>query len=109
MSDTYELVPIAHLFPGMVLADVLLDEQGQVLLAQGAILSEATIASLVRHGVTAVPVARAVPLASPSSAMVQQRLDQIFRRNDREDHDDWATGLLRAYIEDFRLKREVAP
>ncbi|UVW28195.1 hypothetical protein [Massilia sp. H6] len=109
MSDTYELVPIAHLFPGMALADVLLDGQGQVLLAQGAILSEATIASLVRHGVSAVPVARAVPLASPTGAMVQQRLDHLFRHHERDDHDDWATGLLRAYIEDFRLKREVAP
>ena len=109
MSDTYELVPMAHLFPGMVLADVLLDAHGQVLLAQGAVLSEAIIGSLARHGVSAVPVARAVPLAQPSTAMVQERLDHLFRRNDREDHGDWATGLLRRYVEDYRLKRGVAP
>ncbi|NNG23038.1 hypothetical protein [Telluria aromaticivorans] len=109
MSDTYELVPMAHLFPGMVLADVLLDEHGHVLLAQGAVLSEATIASLARHGVAAVPVARAVPLEQPSAESVQQRLDHLFRRNDRDDHGDWATGLLRGYIEDYRLKRGVAP
>ncbi len=109
MSDTYELVPMAHLFPGMVLADVLLDEHGHVLLAQGAVLSEATIASLARHGVAAVPVARAFPLDQPSVESVQQRLDHLFRRNDRDDHGDWATGLLRGYIEDYRLKRGVAP
>ena len=109
MSDTYELVPLAHLFPGMVLADVLLDDQGQVLLAEGAVLSEAIIASLARHGVAAVPVARAVPLAAPGADAVQARLDHVFRRNDRDDHTDWATGLLRRYVEDYRLKREVAP
>ena len=109
MSDTYELVPMAHLFPGMVLADVLLDEQGHILLAQGAVLTEATIGSLARHGVAAVPVARAVPLEQPSEAAVQQRLDHIFRRNDREDHGDWATGLLRRYVEDYRNKRGVTP
>ena len=107
MSDTYELVPMAHLFPGMVLADVLLDEHGHVLLAQGAVLSEATIQSLARHGVAAVPVARAVPLAAPDAATLQARLDHLFRRNDRDDHGDWATGLLRRYVEDYRLKREV--
>ena len=109
MSDTYELVPLAHLFPGMVLADVLLDDQGQVLLAEGAVLSEATIASLARHGVAAVPVARAVPLDAPSADTIQARLDHVFRRNDRDDHADWATGLLRRYVEDYRMKREVAP
>jgi hypothetical protein len=109
MSNTYELVPLAQLFPGMVLADVLLDNQGQVLLAEGAVLSEASIASLARHGVAAVPVARAVPLAAPSADAIQARLDHVFRRNDRDDHADWATGLLRRYVEDYRLKREVAP
>ena len=109
MSDTYELLPMAHLLPGMVLADVLLDEHGHVLLAEGAILTEATIASLARHGVAAVPVARAHPLDQPSAAMVQERLDHVFRHNEREDHGDWATGLLRRYVEDYRLKRGVAP
>ena len=109
MSDQYELVPLAHLFPGMMLADVLLDAQGQVLLAEGAVLSEASILSLARHGVGAVPVRRAVALASPSLDAVQARLDHVFRRNDRDDHGDWATGLLRRYVEDYRLKREVAP
>ena len=58
MSDSYELVPLAHLYPGMVLADALLDAQGHVLLAEGVSLSEASILSLARHGVGAVPIRR---------------------------------------------------
>jgi hypothetical protein len=38
---------------------------------------------------------------------VQARLDYLFRANDREDHADWATGILRRYVEDYRLQREV--
>ena len=30
MSDTYEMTPLAHLYPGMVLADALMDEHGHV-------------------------------------------------------------------------------
>ncbi|SFD63959.1 hypothetical protein [Massilia yuzhufengensis] len=108
MSDTYELLPLAHLFPGMVLADALLDAHGHVLLAEGAVLSEATILSLARHGISAAPISRAVPLATPEPATIQARLDHLFRHNDRDDHGDWATGLLRRYVEDYRLKRGVA-
>ncbi|MGH8853048.1 MAG: hypothetical protein ACREWI_02100 [Telluria sp.] len=108
MSDTYELLPLAHLFPGMVLADVLYDAHGHVLLAAGAVLSEASILSLERHGVGAVPVARANPVSPPDQATIQARLDHIFRRNDRDDHGDWATGLLRSYVEDYRLKHGEA-
>lgn len=109
MSDSYELVPLAHLYPGMVLADALLDARGNVLLAEGAVLSEAAILSLSRHGVGAAPIRRAAPLGEPDPSVVQARLDHLFRRNDRDDHADWATGLLRRYIEDYRLQREVAP
>lgn len=109
MSDSYELVPLAHLYPGMVLADALLDAQGNVLLAEGAVLGEATILSLSRHGVGAAPIRRAAPLSQPDPAAVQERLDRLFRRNERDEHADWATGLLRRYVEDYRLRREVAP
>lgn len=109
MSDSYELVPLAHLYPGMVLADALLDAHGNVLLAEGARLSEATILSLAKHGIGAAPVRRSTPLAKPDAGALQQRLDHLFRHNDRDDHADWATGLLRRYVEDYRLHREVAP
>lgn len=109
MSENVELVPLAHLFPGMVLGDVLLDAHGNMLLAEGAVLSEATIGSLARHGIVAAPIVRAAPASEPDPDAVQQRLDHLFRRNEREDHGDWATGLLRRYVEDYRLRREVAP
>ena len=94
--------------PGMVLSDVLLDDRGNVLIAQGVVLTEAMLASLARHGVEALPIVQAepeAPVADP--AAVQARLDMLFRGNDREDLDDWATGILRRYVEDYRLQREV--
>ncbi len=109
MSDSYELVPLAHLYPGMVLADALLDAHGHVLLTEGAVLSEASILSLSRHGVGAAPIARSAPAPLPEPAALQERLDHLFRHNDRDNHADWATGLLRRYVEDYRLRREVAP
>lgn len=109
MSDSYELLPLAQLYPGMVLADALLDARGNVLLTEGVVLNEATILSLSRHGVAAAPIRRATPSAAPEPAAIQQRLDRLFRNNDRDDHADWATGLLRRYVEDYRLGREVAP
>lgn len=109
MSDSYELVPLAHLYPGMVLADALLDGRGNVLLAEGVTLGEASILSLAKHGVGAVPIRRAVPPSQQDASAIQQRLDHLFRRNDRDDHADWATGLLRRYVEDYRLHREVSP
>ena len=109
MSDSYELVPLAHLYPGMVLADALLDAHGNVLLAEGASLSESTILSLAKHGVGAAPIRRTLPPGQPDPAAIQGRLDHLFRRNDRDDHADWATGLLRRYVEDYRLRREVTP
>ena len=109
MSDSYELLPLAHLYPGMVLADALLDAHGNVLLAEGVTLGEATILSLAKHGIGAAPIRRARPVAQPDPAALQERLDHLFRRNERDDHADWATGLLRRYVEDYRLRREVAP
>lgn len=108
MSDAYDLIALKDARPGLVLGHELLDNNGLLLLAGGAVLTEAIIASLGRHGVEAVPVARADPAPAPDPAAVQARLDHLFRKHEREDHADWATGLLRRYIEDYRLGREVA-
>jgi hypothetical protein len=92
----------------MVLGEVLRDEKGNVLLAQGVVLSEAMLASLARHGVELLPIlttAHTEEAVDPAQA--QERLDRVFRRHERGNHADWATGILRQYIEDFRMKREV--
>jgi hypothetical protein len=110
MNGAYQLTPLAEASAGMVLGEVLRDEKGNVLLAQGVMLTEGMLASLARHGVELLPIlgaARAEPAIDP--ARVQERLDQIFRKHERGNHGDWATGILRQYVEDFRLKREVQP
>jgi hypothetical protein len=108
MNGTYQLTPLAEASPGMVLGEALRDENGNVLLAQGVELNEAMLASLARHGVELLPILAAGRAEAPvDRAAVQERLDRVFRKHERGNHDDWATGILRQYIEDFRLGREV--
>jgi len=110
MSGAYQLTPLAEATPGMVLAEVLRDEKGNVLLAQGVVLTEGMLASLARHGIELLPILGAARAAAPvDPALVQERLDRVFRKHERGNHGDWATGILRQYIEDFRLGREVGP
>ena len=97
MSAPYQLTPLAETRPGMVLSDVVRDGKGNVLLAQGIVLTESMLASLARHGIDLLPIMQAI----------QARLDHLFRKHDRDDLGDWATGILRRYMEDYRLQREV--
>jgi hypothetical protein len=102
------MTPLAEAHPGMVLGEVLRDEKGNVLLAQGVVLSEGMLASLARHGVDMLPIlAAGRPEAVIDPSQVQERLDRVFRKHERGNNDDWATGILRQYVEDFRLGREV--
>ena len=109
MTTAYQLIQLAQATPGMVLSDVLLDRQGQMLLPQGAVLTESVLASLGRHGVEVVPVVAADSAPALDPLAVQARLDHVFRRHERGNDDDWATGILRQYVEDYRLERGVAP
>lgn len=108
MGGAYQLTPLAEASPGMVLGEVLRDGKGNVLLAQGVVLTEGMLASLARHGVELLPILgarRAEPAIDPGR--IQERLDRVFRKHERDNHGDWATGILRQYIEDFRLGHEV--
>ncbi|WP_036170032.1 hypothetical protein [Massilia sp. 9096] len=110
MSAAIQLTPLHDARPGMVLSDVLLDPKGNVLLAQGVVLTEAVLASLARHGVESLPIFHAESgTTAPAfdAQAVQARLDYLFRANVRDDHADWATGILRRYVEDYRLQRTV--
>lgn len=109
MSSAYQHLPLSEVRPGMVLSDVLLDQQGQVLLPQGAVLTAAIIALLPRHGIEmlAVRTGEADAVPAPDEAVVKARLGRLFRNNDIDDNDDWATGILHRYIEDYRLGREI--
>lgn len=110
MNGAYQLTPLAEATPGMVLGEVLRDGKGNVLLANGAVLTEGMLASLARHGIELLPILGAAHADAPvDPALVQERLDRVFRKHERGNHSDWATGILRQYIEDFRLGREVGP
>jgi len=114
MTAAYQLMPLADVRSGMVLSDVVRDERGNVLLSKGVVLTATLIASLGRHGIEALAIvaaqdadADAPPPAPPDHAAIQARLDHLFRNNERDDHNDWATCILRRYVEDYRLQREV--
>lgn len=110
MTAAYQLMPLADARPGMVLSDVVRDERGNVLLSKGVELTDALLASLARHGIEALAIVVATDDDAPApvdATAVQARLDYLFRNNERDDHNDWATGILRRYVEDYRLQREV--
>lgn len=108
--SAYQHLPLAEIRPGMILSDELQDDQGHVLLPRGAVLTAATIALLPRHGIESLAVlapggAEAQAAAEPDA--LQQRLAHLFRKNDIDNNEDWATGILRRYIEDYRLQRGI--
>lgn len=113
MSAAYRHLALAQVQPGMMLSDELLDRQGQVLLPKGAVLTAKTIALLPGHGIDMLAVLcseadRSLP-AKPDPATVERRVAKLFRKNDPDSHDAWATDLLQRYILDYRLERELAP
>ncbi|MES2130221.1 MAG: hypothetical protein V4463_23365 [Pseudomonadota bacterium] len=111
MSVSYQHLHLAEVTPGMVLSDELVDKQGQVLLPKGAVLTANTIALLPRHGIDMVPILIAAAPDAPAPVLdldqISARLAYLFRKNEPDNHDDWATGILRHYIEDYRLEREI--
>jgi hypothetical protein len=110
MSGSFHLTPLAEAQPGMVLSDVVRDGKGNVFLAQGIVLTESMLASLGRHGIDMLPILQVAPEPPPIAPQaIQARLDHMFRKHDRDDLGDWATGILRRYVEDYRLQREVTP
>lgn len=112
MTGTYHQLALAEVRAGMVLSDQLLDLQGQVLLPQGTVLTEAMLALMPRHGIETLPVL--AEQVSPEQAQAERahhaaRIARLFRKTDAEAGDDWATDLLRRFVTDFRLGKEEAP
>ena len=108
MSAAYQHLPLAEVVPGMILANDLLDQQGQILLPKGAVLSAATIALLPGHGLDMLGIARpdGDGAAEPAldTAALEARLSHLFRKHDVNNEDDPATGMLRLYVTDYRLR-----
>jgi hypothetical protein len=112
MSPSYQSTPLAAACAGMVLADSVRDAKGNVLLAQDVVLTESMLAALARHGIATLHILHAAPAPKPVDPVaVQARLDHLFRDHarDADAHCDRATGILRRYVEDYRLQREIAP
>lgn len=112
MTGNYHQLALAQVRPGMVLSDELLDIQGHVLLPQGAVLTEAMLALMPRHGIAILPIVSAEvspAVAQATLAHHQQRLDQLFRKNDADSDSDWATALLRRFVTDYRLGKQENP
>jgi hypothetical protein len=113
MSLNYQHLALAEVRPGMMLSDVLLDKQGQVLLPEGTVLTESMLALLPRHAVETLPILFQQPesvdpeITAAMLAEREARLDHLFRKNVADDAQDWATGILRHYVKDFRLQREI--
>jgi len=109
MTGNYHQLALADVRPGMVLSDVLLDVQGQVLLPQGAVLTEAMLALMPRHGIEMLPVEAGEASPEETAATRQHheaRIAQLFRKTDADAGDDWATSLLQRFVRDFRLGRQ---
>jgi hypothetical protein len=113
MNAAHVMVDLDQASRGMVLSDAILDQQGQVLLAEGTILTEATLAALSRHEVAMLPIALPAGATLPvDAAAVTARIGYIFRGDGFEldaGPFDTATSLLHRYILDYRLGLEVAP
>jgi hypothetical protein len=105
------LVDLDEASAGMVLAEALLDTHGAVLLPQGAVLSDATLASLRRRGVACCSVLAPEPVEDPALAEARrqqalQRLQHLFRRSAPDGADSGAGGELRRLLADYRSRSQ---
>lgn len=112
MSAAYQHLALSQVKPGMILSDELLDQQGQVLLPKGAVLTANTIGLLPGHGIEMLAVLRPEGEAAPAVPLnheaVERRLAHLFRKHAGGDADQ-ASALLQRYMGDYRLGREAAP
>lgn len=112
MAGNYHQLTLAEVRPGMVLSDVLLDVQGNVLLPQGAVLTEAMLALMPRHGIAVLPIVKEEVSPEQAAAVLEHheaRIAHLFRKNDADSDNDWATATLRRFVTDFRLGVEETP
>ncbi|GAO35171.1 hypothetical protein SCT_0555 [Sulfuricella sp. T08] len=100
---TAKRFPLEQLEAGMVLARDVCDASGGRLLAQGAELSDATIASLRRRGVDYAVVAVEEMLTPEQRAAreveIRERVERLFRKAGN----DPMLLKLRVTLQDYRL------
>lgn len=96
-----KMISLEDARPGMQLAADVCDANGGMLLAAGAVLSEAALAALARRGVTqfAVVVALSPEERARRVAEIDQRLDALFRHAGN----DPLLRKLRGTMREFRV------
>ena len=96
---TLQAIALEDAAPGMILADALQDETGQMLLPKGSELTESVLRSLGRRGIETLSIL--IPEAVDESALIarreaaRQRLQHLFRQA----VDPTSQGLLRVMLE----------
>jgi len=112
MTGSYRHLPLAEVQPGMVLSDELLDKQGQVLLPAGAVLTEKMLERMPGHGIESLAVVDDSPPDPVQTAAEREaalaRIAVLFRRQDPNNAEDWATQALRNLVTEFRVGKEGA-
>ncbi|HYD81972.1 MAG TPA: hypothetical protein VEC06_19390 [Paucimonas sp.] len=110
MTNYRNRLPLDQAVPGMTLSEALCDAKGDVLLPQGATLTEAVLAALRRRGVESLPIATdddAAPLSDAElealRARACARVAQLFRLSSGEG----ASALLRQYVTNLRMEKPV--
>lgn len=101
MSTLHKQLALSDIAPGMVLSHNLLDTQGQILLPKGAVLTEKTIESMLRHNIVSVRVVTGELTAEEDmlrASHAQHRLAYLFRGT--EEHP--TNHLLHQYVSNFR-------
>ncbi len=112
MTGPHQHIALEQVQAGMILSDELLDIQGHVLLPRATVLTDAMLASLRRHNIETVPIAKTqftvaeVDIA-PTIEQQRKRIDHLFR-NSVADHDVNPASLqLYKLVLRFRLDKEL--
>lgn len=110
MTNFHNRLPLEQAEPGMTLCEPLRDAKGEILLPQGATLTESVLAALARRGIDALPIATGDDAEQLSEAELEalrerarKRIDCLFRRCGIEG----AAGQLRQHVTNLRMEKPI--
>jgi hypothetical protein len=103
MISRYKQVSLEDAAAGMVLAAEVCDRQGNVLLAQGAALSDATLQALARRGIESVRIEDDA-LSPEQLAVLRERVQHRLAHLFRNPHAGAADVLLREQLAGYRME-----
>jgi len=102
VTNRYKLLALDETRPGMSLSDDLLDAHGNVLLPQGAVLTNAILSSLRRHHIEIIPITSGELTAAEEEAARRRHSERLFRLFRRVGESE-SSQLLKQYMTDFRM------